>query len=75
MSKAQLEAKIRELLDKEEHPLETMYKAEVAFYEQNCLELKQLHIRNLQELLNSMKIRGLKSSPVTRKVAERIATL
>lgn len=75
MNISQLEEKIRRIIDKDEHPLETMYKAEVAFYEQSCLELKQLHIRNLQELLNSMKIRGLKSSPITRKVAERIATL
>jgi len=75
MSKQDIENKVREILSKEEHPLETAYNAEVAFYSQTLLEIKLLHERNLYNLLDTFKKRGLKNTKVARDIAERIATL
>lgn len=74
-SKAQIEQAVKDILERDEHPLETAYNAEVAFYSQTLLEIKLLHERNLYNLLDTFKKRGLKNTKVARDIAERIATL
>lgn len=74
MNKTDIENKVKEILSKEEHPLETAFNAEVANYEMTRLELKRLHNNNLNDILLVFKKRGVTNNPIARKIAERLAT-
>lgn len=75
MNKQQIESAVKEILDKEESPLETAYKYEVANYDRVVSEIKTAHERNLRSLLQTLCDRGLDHTPTADMIRERIIRL
>jgi hypothetical protein len=75
VKKQQIEEAVRKVLEKEELPLATALKYEVANYEQSISEIKQLHRRNLNALRDILRQRGATDSQSVKDIEERLIQL